>query len=109
MAIHHDKPGEIVDLETWADDQPLERTKAIVKTKEMELARLFLSSGKEIPNHKVRGPIIIHCIKGKVEFTALGTIRELEPGQLLHLMPEEPHAVKAIDDAVVLLTIIFKK
>lgn len=109
MATHHAKPGEIVDLETWANDQPDARTKAIVKTEGMELIRLSLPTGKEIPNHKVSGPITVHCIQGKIEFTAMGATQELETGQLLHLMPEEPHSVKAVDDAVVLLTIVFKK
>ena len=87
MATHHAKPGELVDLKTWVNDQPLERTKAIVKTEEMELVRLFLPAGKEIPSHKVLGPITVHCIKGKIEFTAMGATQEIEPEQLLHLMP----------------------
>ncbi|MGH1538587.1 MAG: cupin domain-containing protein [Gammaproteobacteria bacterium] len=108
MATQHASPGEIVNLETWADDQPDSRTKAIVKTDEMELIRLSLPLGKEIPNHKVSGPITVHCIKGKIEFTAMGATQELSQWELLHLMPGEPHSVTAIEDSVVLLTIIFK-
>ena len=74
----------------------------------MELIKLSLPSGKEIPNQKVSGPITVHCIQDKAEFIAMGTTQEIEPGQLLHLMPGEPHAVKAINDAVILLTVIFK-
>ena len=108
MATHQASPGEIVDLATWAQDLPREHTKAIVKTDEIELARLYLPSGKKIPNHKVTGPITVHCIKGKIEFTAMGSTQELTPGQLLYLMPGEPHSLKAVENAVVLLTIIFK-
>ncbi|MBK6617841.1 MAG: cupin domain-containing protein [Nitrosomonas sp.] len=108
MATHHASPAEIVDLETWAQDMPNEQTKVIVKTDEMELARLVILAGKEFPTHKVSGPIIVHCINGKIEFTAMGEIQVLMPGQLLHLMPDEPHSVKAVEDSVVLLTIIFK-
>ena len=108
MATHQAAPGEIVNLVTWADDQPNARTKAIVKTDEIELIRLSLPSGKELPNHKVSGPITVHCIKGKIEFTAMGATQELSPGELVHLMPGEPHAVRAIENSVVLLTIIFK-
>lgn len=108
MATHHASPGEIVDLETWAQDIPGEQTKAIVKTDEMELARLVMPAGKEIPTHKVSGPIMVHCINGKIEFTAMSKTQALMPGQLLHLMPDEPHSLKAVEDSVVLLTIIFK-
>lgn len=108
MATHRASPAEIVDLGTWAQDVPNEQTKAIVKTDEIELVRLVIPAGKEIPTHKVSGPIIVHCINGRIEFTAIGKTQVLMPGQLLHLMPDEPHSVKAIEDSVVLLTIIFK-
>ena len=108
MATHHASPAEIVDLGNWAQDMPNEQTKAIVKTEEMELVRLVIPAGKEIPTHKVSGPIIVHCLDGKIEFTAMGTTQALIPGQLLHLLPDEPHSLKAVEDSVVLLTIIFK-
>jgi len=108
MATHHASPGEIVNLETWARDLPNEKSKTIVKTDEMELVRLVLPAGKEFADHKVSGPTVIHCIKGDIELTARGATQHLEPGQLLYLMPGEPHAVRAVSDSVVMLTIIFK-
>lgn len=108
MATHHASPAEVVDLDTWARDMPSEQTKAIVKTDEMELARLVIPAGRDIPTHKVTGPIIVHCINGTIELTAMGKTQILLPNQLLYLMPDEPHLVKAVEDSVVLLTIIFK-
>ena len=108
MATHHASPGEIVDLATWAKDVPNEKTKVIAKTDEMELVRLVLQAGKEFAGHKVSGPCVIHCITGEVECPAMGATKALTSGQLLYLMPGEPHSVKAIVDSVVLLTIIFK-
>ena len=108
MATHHASPAEVIDLGTWAQDLPNEKTKAIVKTDEMELARLVIPAGKEIPTHKVTGPIIVHCISGEIELTAMGKTQLLTPNQLLYLMSDEPHLVKAVEDSVVLLTIIFK-
>lgn len=108
MATHHASPAEVIDLGTWAQDLPNEKTKAIVKTDEMELARLVIPAGKEIPTHKVTGPIIVHCISGEIELTAMGKTQLLMPNQLLYLMSDEPHLVKAVEDSVVLLTIILK-
>lgn len=108
MATHHASPGEIVDLATWAQDVPDEKTKVIVKTDEMELVRLVLSAGKEFADHKVAGPCVIHCLTGEIECVAMGTTQVLAPGQLLYLMPGEQHSVKAVVNSVVLLTIIFK-
>ena len=44
----------------------------VSKTEEMELIRLVLAAGKVLPNHKVAGPITVHCIEGKIEFTTMG-------------------------------------
>ena len=108
MATHHANPGEIVDLQTWAADLPKEHTKAIVKTDEIELIRIVLPAGKGIPNHKITGPITLQCVTGKIAVTAMGATKKLNYDQLLHLMPGEPHSLHAIEDSVILLTIIFK-
>lgn len=108
MATHHANPGEIVDLQTWAADLPKEHTKAIVKTDDMELIRIVLPAGKGIPEHKVSGPITVQCVSGKIGISAMGTTQKLNYNQLIHLMPGELHSLKAIEDSVVLLTIIFK-
>ena len=39
----------------------------------------------------------------------MGTTQKLNYNQIIHLMPGEPHSLKAIENSVVLLTIIFKK
>ena len=108
MATHHALPSEIVDLETWAQDMPREHSNRIVRTHEMELARLVFPAGEGLKNHKVSGPIVVHCIKGDISFTFRGETQILKPGQLLYLMSDEPHSIQAVTDAVVLLTIIFR-
>lgn len=107
MATHHAAPAEVVDLATWARDLPFEKSKAIVKTGAMELARLVLPAGQGLPDHRVDGPIVIHCVSGRVAVTTTRGERELGAGQLLHLPPGDPHAVFGIEDAVVVLTIVF--
>lgn len=108
MATHHASPSEIVDLETWAEDLPTERSKAIVKTPDMELARLSFAAGGTFPLHSVSGPAVVHCISGEVIFESTTTTGTLKSGQLVYFEPDEPHSVRAIEDSVVLLTIVFK-
>jgi quercetin dioxygenase-like cupin family protein len=50
--------------------------------------------------------MIVHCLEGRVAFTALGTTQILESGKLLDLPSGEPHAIKGIEDASLLLTIL---
>lgn len=107
MTTHHAEPNEIIDLETWAMDMPSEKSKVIIKTKEMELARLVIPAGKEFKEHRVSGPITVQCVKGHIIFTAAGRSQSLRPGQLIYLLPDESHALVAKTDSIVLLTIIF--
>jgi len=107
MATHHASTGEVVDLDNWANDLNVDQTKVIVKTEKFELARLVLSQDKEIPSHKVEGPIIVHCTSGEIEFLIDGIPLILKSNQLLHLKPGETHSLKAKADSVILLTILF--
>lgn len=106
MATHHAEPGEIVNLATWSEDLPEEHSKVIARTDEMELARLILPSGEEVGHHEVKGPLIIHCISGCVEVTALGQSKVMGGGELLYLPPEK-FVMKATRRAMVLVTFIF--
>lgn len=109
MATHHASSSEIVDLETWAQDLPEEHSKVIIKTTGLELARLSFSTGDEFPTHQVSGPIVVHCIKGRIEFKTSKNTEIMEPDQLVYLEPNEPHSIRAISDSVVLLTIVFRE
>lgn len=102
MATPHAVPGEIVDLSN-SSGQP---TRALFRTGLVELVRLGLPAGKTIPSHQAPGELIVHCLSGRVEFTTMGRTVTLEPGQLLHLLAAEPHAVHAVDDSQLLLTIV---
>ena len=108
MAIPHAISGEIIVL-------PLglalgaSKTKTLVKTDNLELIRLVLPAGKEIPTHQAPGEITVQCLEGKVAFTAEGTTRELSPGQVLCLTAGEPHGVKGIENSSLLVTLLRSK
>jgi quercetin dioxygenase-like cupin family protein len=51
-----------------------------------------------IAEHKAKGEIIVHCLEGRVAFTAFGKAQTLEPGKLLYLPTGEPHWVKGLED-----------
>lgn len=108
MATHHAKPNEVVDLSTWAQDMPDEKSKIVLRTEDMEVARLVMPAGKVFEEHKVTGPITVHCIKGTIEFNATGVTQNLKSGQLLYLLPGEAHTLTALEDTIILLTIVFK-
>ena len=63
-----------------------------MRTATVEVVRLIVRAGQEIPQHASKGEIIVHCLEGRVAFTALGKTQVLEAGKLLDLPAGEPHA-----------------
>ena len=106
MAIPHAKSGEVIDIRPLGTALLKARTATLVKTKMLEIIRLVIPSGKDIPWHQAHGEITVQCLEGRVAFTAGNRWQELEAGQLLYLSSEEPHALHGIEDASILLTIL---
>ena len=76
----------------------------LLKSDGLELIRLVIPAGKEIPPHRAPGEITVQCIQGLVSFEHDGHALKLRPGDLLHLCPQETHALKGIEDSSVLVT-----
>lgn len=107
MSIQHAQPGEVIQLPIGAA-LASSTTTTLVKTADLELIRLILPAGKEIPIHKAQGEITVQCLEGRVAFTAHGKMQELGVGQLLFLAADEPHAVRAIEASSLLVTLLLK-
>jgi len=106
MALHHAKPGEIVDLKPIGLGLKEATTAAIVKTDHFEAIRLVVHAGDEIPQHKVSGEIALHCLEGHVELDVHPRPITLRTNEWVYLAGGAPHSVRAIEDTSLLLTII---
>jgi quercetin dioxygenase-like cupin family protein len=51
----------------------------------------------------------VHCLEGRVAFTACGQTQTLEAGHLLYLPTGEPHSVKGVENASLLVTVLLPK
>lgn len=105
MAIPHACAGEPIDVRPLGAQLPDERTSALFKSEHLEVFRLVLRAGKEVPPHKVSGEITIQCIEGALDVTAGDQSRRLEAGQMLYVAAGCMHAVKAGADASALVTV----
>lgn len=106
MAVHHATPGQVIDIRPLRDAISTSVTTTLVKTDRLEVIRLVLPTGKEIPPHKVAGEITVQCLEGRVAFTSLGATQELQTGQMCYLAGGTVHAVKGLENATVLVTIL---
>ncbi len=109
MAIPHAKSAEIVDVHPLGATLATAMTRTLVKTKAIEVIRLVLPAGKEIPSHKAPNEITVQCLEGRVLFTTEGKSQELGPGQLLYLAAGEPHALMAVESSSLLVTLLLAK
>ncbi len=81
------------------------RSAPLIKTDAMEVIRMVVRQDKEIPTHQAPGETTVQCLEGKVDFHVGGTTHRLIPGQLIHLRKGEPHALVAMEDSSLLVTI----
>ena len=109
MAIAHVAPGEIVDVQPLGSQLCESRNVALFKTDEIEVIRLVMPAGKSMPSHWVKGEVTIHCLEGEVSLTAGGQTRQMFAGQLVWLEGGVDHALLAVQDSSLLLTIVLRK
>ena len=109
MAITHAAPGQLVDVQPLGDQLSESRNVALFKSDELEVIRLVMPAGKSMPPHGVKGDIMIHCLEGAINLTAGGQTRQMMAGQLLWLEGGVDHALEAVQDSSLLLTIVLRK
>lgn len=98
------KLSEVVDVRAGGSSTPGALATLLAKSQTLEVRRLNLAKGREVPTHQARGEITVHCLEGRITFTAGATTRELGAGQLIVLAAAEPHSLAALEDATVLVT-----
>ena len=108
MAIPHAQPGQIIDVRPLGPAVLSAKTSTLAKSTSLELIRLVLPAGKAIAEHKVAGEVTVQCLEGEIEFTAMGKTQRLSAGHMLCLAGDEVHALKSLQDATVLVTIVLR-
>lgn len=78
---------------------------ALFKDAQLEVMRLYLPAAKHIAAHQVDGTITIFCIDGQVEIQTDHASKILHTGDLMYLAASASHALTAIDDSSLLVTI----
>ena len=106
MSIPHAGPGEVVDVRPLGAALAAATTRTLVKTDALDVIRMVVPAGKEIPTHVATGELIVQCLEGKIAFTACGKTHDLEAGRLLYLPAGEPHSLRGVEDGSLLLTVV---
>jgi quercetin dioxygenase-like cupin family protein len=77
----------------------------LVKTPALRVVLLAVKEGARLQEHRAEGSVTIQVISGSVRADAGGRRVELAPGEVLVLEPGLEHALEAVRESAVLLTI----
>lgn len=106
MALHHALSGELIDIRPLKSNLKNATTKTLYKSNRLEVFQMVLLANKAMPEHQVTGEITVQCIEGSIEFTTAGTGQLMRAGDLVCLAGGVVHALKAVEDSSVLVTIL---
>jgi len=97
MAMPRAKQGELIDVRPLSDVLQDSKSVTLMRTDHLEVVRLVLPAGKQVPEHRAPGEITAQCLEGVVRFgTGAGT-QLMHSGDLLFLLGEEPHWLDAVE------------
>jgi len=103
-AVCQPELSEAIHVRAAGAADPAASPTLLVKTKSLEVRRLTLPKGRRIPTHQAPGEITVHCLEGRIAFTAHGETRDVGAGQLIVLAAGEPHSLVGLEDSTVLVT-----
>jgi quercetin dioxygenase-like cupin family protein len=106
MALHHAASGELISVRPLGHGLRNEVSKALFKSKHLEVLRMVLPAGEAVPPHAVMGELTVQCLEGSIEFTAAGATRTMREGDLICLEACEGYAIKALEDTSCLVSIV---
>ncbi len=106
MSLHHVASGEVTSLAPLGELTADTKTHTLAKTPSLEVIRLVLPAGKKIPEHHAPGEITVHCLEGRVVFSVGPREHFLIPGDWLYLDAAQPHALLALEDSSLLVTML---
>ena len=109
MALPHAQPGEVIDVRPLGPALGGTLTATLVKSPTLEVIRLIIPADKETcHHHEMAGEVVVHCLEGLITVQINGDSCVLEAGQMLYLSGGQPHLLRGIEDASVLLTILLR-
>lgn len=98
--------GKIIDILATRHAAGGEFAVTLLATERIEVIRLSMPAGKEIPTYTAPGEMTIVCLEGRVRLDVRDQSSELSPGALTFLLPDKPHSLTAVEDSLLLLTVL---
>jgi quercetin dioxygenase-like cupin family protein len=101
QTVKQEKMTELVD---YQDGSVVSRT--LIEKKTGTVTLFAFSKGQALSEHTAPFDAMVYILEGKVEITISGSLYNLEAGKMIIMPANKPHALKALDDFKMLLTMI---
>ena len=105
MATTRLQSGQCLTLLDAVSGHAPPETHTLVRSDALEVAILGLTAGRHIARHQIAGELTLHCLRGEVRIELDPESVTLGAGMLLYLAGGVPHAVLALRDSELLLTL----
>jgi quercetin dioxygenase-like cupin family protein len=80
-------------------------SRTLFATSTTRVVLFAFAEGQTLSEHSTPRDVLVQILSGRCEFTVDGKAHALVSGDLLHLPPSEPHAVRAVEKFSMLLTL----
>ena len=81
-------------------------SKVIHRDDELNVTVFGFDTGEGLSEHQASRSAVVQVLSGRLSFTVDGEELDLGPGLWLHMSPRTPHALKATEPTVMLLTLL---
>jgi quercetin dioxygenase-like cupin family protein len=81
-------------------------SRVILKSNNGNVTLFAFDSGQELSEHSTPYDALVEVLEGEVEIRISGVAKELKSGQIIIMPANEPHAVKAISQFKMLLSMV---
>ena len=103
--IAHEKELSLADQVTIIPGQIASRT--LAQNQALSITLFAFSKGEEISTHQSEGDAMVTVLSGTGRLTINGTSHMVKAGQTLIMPAQKPHAVYAVEDFKMMLTVVF--
>ena len=79
-------------------------SQAVLTAPGLRVTLFRFAAGQELSEHTTPARVLVQVLAGTCDFDLPGGTRQLKAGDLLHLPPKLPHAVRATEDLTLLIT-----
>jgi quercetin dioxygenase-like cupin family protein len=105
MALTHAQPFDSIDLLPLGPRLPLTPGSSPLKSQGLQRMGVVLRASERLPEHHVRGELALQCLQRRAEVPTPRHMMMLSAGQVVLLPAGEPHAVHALSDTSLLVTV----